>query len=238
MIKKILSSIEKALFPELRCFVCGREMHEPETGLCWRCQRKIKRIEGTHCEKCGMKILEGERFCTTCKNTKYDFTKARAAFVFDEVSSALVHGLKFKAKKFTAKMLAREMAKVFEDMKIAPDMIIPVPLHAKRKGKRGFNQSELIAEELSKLVEIQTEPNILSRIRQTSSQRGLSQKSRKENLEGAFACEQRELVKNKSVLLIDDVFTTGTTVDECSKVLRKAGAKNVFVLTALKTHFD
>lgn len=237
MLKKLLKTIEKALFPEFSCFVCGREMKNPENGLCEKCAAKIKRIDGNICEKCGMQISDGERFCITCKNTSYVFNKARAAFVFDDISSSLVHQLKFKGKKFIVSLLACEMEKVFNSMDIKPDFIVPIPLAVKKEKKRGFNQSEILAKQLSEKINIPVFENVVAREIETPSQRGLSQKERKLNLQKAFKCLMPEVVKDKTVLIVDDVFTTGTTVNECSKVLLKAKAKQIFVLTALKTHF-
>ncbi len=141
--------------------------------------------------------------------------------------------------------MARPLAKFLEKEyllikdKIKPvDFIIPIPLSKERFKKRGYNQSELLACELSQLIDIPTNTEIVERIKNTETQTKLSFVERQENLNGAFKVTSRAKVKNKSFILIDDVLTTGSTVSHCAEVLKRAGAKAVYVLTVATTNSD
>ncbi|MDH3443182.1 MAG: ComF family protein [Deltaproteobacteria bacterium] len=112
-----------------------------------------------------------------------------------------------------------------------PEIIVPVPLHPKRLRWRGFNQSVLLAREVSRAYQVPMDPFLLQRRRETSPQTQLTEDERRKNMRGAFALGAGKSVRGKIVLLLDDVYTSGATVDECSRVLRKAGAKAVYVLT-------
>ena len=155
----------------------------------------------------------------------------------------LIHLLKYGGVRPAAKVLGRMLADAISHLDNALGeenlLIVPVPLHPKKLRQRGFNQSELIAQAALKLMQsphrFQLAPKAMERRRETQSQIGLSRHQRRENMRGAFAVNRADEIKNKSILVVDDVFTTGTTVSECARVLRRAGASKVYAATVART---
>jgi len=143
------------------------------------------------------------------------------------------------AASVLGRMLAEAIAHLEPVLGEEPLVVIPVPLHFRKLRQRGFNQSELIARAALKLLTARERfplaPGVLERRRETQSQIGLSRHQRRENMRGAFGVVQADAIKDKAVLLVDDVFTTGTTASECARVLRRAGASKVFVATVART---
>jgi len=165
------------------------------------------------------------------------FSSARSIGVYEGALLDAIHRFKYNGKTSLAKPLVTIMDRSITSNKIAGlsvhscDLIVPVPLHKTRLKERGFNQSLLLARELARLYNLSMDYLNLKRIRATDHQVNLKGKDRLINVKGAFAVEDKVAFKDKKVLLIDDVYTTGATIVECSKVLKRAGAKNVDVLT-------
>lgn len=231
----------ETLFPSgLVCFICGDEVQESEFELCNKCAKKLPLVK-KHCLKCGSPIHSEANYCLTCKSNKRFFDFARSAFIYQDEIAYVIQELKYNNKKYLARPLAKFLEKEYLLIKdkIKPvDFIIPIPLSKERFKKRGYNQSELLARELSKLIDIPTNTEIVERIKNTETQTKLSFVERQENLNGAFKVTSRAKVKNKSFILIDDVLTTGSTVSHCAEVLKRAGAKAVYVLTVATTNSD
>jgi len=179
--------------------------------------------------------------CGLCRRAAPPFTKAVAYGSYDRELRGLIHLLKYEgvmpARKTLGRLLAGAILPLIE--KMGPEVaLVPVPLHAGKRRQRGFNQAELVAAEAVKYMgdgRFRLETGALARRRNTQSQIGLTRHQRRENLRGAFAVISREPIKNREVLLVDDVFTTGTTVSECSKVLLRAGASKIWVATIART---
>ena len=152
----------------------------------------------------------------------------------------LIHLLKYERVKSTASVLGRMVGEILTDLKSAfaddAPLVIPVPLHGSKLRARGFNQSEMIARAAVKCAGLRSQVNItaLERIRDTGSQTGMTRPQRQQNMHGAFAVIHPAQVAGKDILLIDDVYTTGATVSECARVLRRAGASKVFVATVAR----
>jgi ComF family protein len=154
----------------------------------------------------------------------------------------LIHLLKYEQVRPAANVLGRMLAEAIEDLRpwfAGKPVVVPVPLHARKLRQRGFNQAELIARAATKLMPVECRltlcPEVLQRCRETQSQIGLSRHQRRENMRGAFAVVKAEPIAGREILLVDDVFTTGTTVSECARMLRRAGASKVFVATVART---
>lgn len=240
-IKNIWAKFIKVLYPEYGCFICGRENEHPENYICPRCEQVVYRLKGTLCEKCGAPVPGIAKLCLNCKNNnELYFTKARAVFAYDENTSKPVMGLKYNGKKYLVPFMAKEMKAVLKEFKEKPDIIIPVPTTAKRLKKRGFNQAELLAYELSeqcgKEMEVQTK--LIYRSKEVHTQVNLTRKQRLENLKGAFKLTNNKSLEGKVVLIVDDVFTTGATSNEVARVLSRLKPKAIYVLTFAKTLFD
>ncbi len=171
------------------------------------------------------------------------FEKAVAYGSYDRGLRDLIHLLKYQQVRPAAAVLGRMLAEVITSLEktLPPGLIavVPVPLHERKRAQRGFNQSELIARaalrQLACPERLQISTALLTRRRETESQIGLTRHQRRENLRGAFAVTDPGQIAKRDVLLVDDVYTTGTTVSECARVLRRAGASRVWVATVART---
>jgi len=165
------------------------------------------------------------------------FDYARACYEYNETSRKIVMDLKYRSKKFLVPFMATEMLLKLEDFGAMPDIIIPVPISSKRQKDRGFNQSELIAEEMASITSGKLEVNnkIIEKIKDSVPQASLSGAERLKNLDGAFKLIDRKSLRGKNILIVDDVFTTGSTVNEVAKEIRKLHPASINVLTFAKT---
>ena len=235
----MFSKIWKVIFPEnIKCAFCGKELFDKrEVCVCEECLSKLSKIENP-CLKCGVEIDDLAQYCDICKNQKHNFTKAIACFSFEEFERNIIYKLKYDDGKYLAKTLAHFMAEKLKAESLDIDIVVPVPLATKRKKNRGYNQSELLAKEVCNLVGLKFENDVVLKTKETSTQTSLGYRKRAENLKDSFKICDKEKVKRKSVLIIDDVFTTGATANEIAKQLRTNGAKDVYVLTFCHTKFD
>ncbi|KPJ58015.1 MAG: hypothetical protein AMJ42_04085 [Deltaproteobacteria bacterium DG_8] len=232
----ILKSLIEFIFPPI-CSICGRSFSsEKEIGICPHCLSQIKYIGSPLCSKCGKPFyseLPADHLCGDCLTKKRYFNRARAVGYYDGILRKAIHLLKYKLNNNLAFPLGNLMVNRMQSfLSGAPyQLIIPVPLHPKRLRERGFNQALSLARFISKKYNIPLDVYTLARRRQTKPQVGLSKQERKDNVRGAFLLLKSDKVIDKDILLVDDVYTSGNTVEECSKVLMKAGADRVDVLT-------
>ncbi len=235
-IKNFFVSIENMLSTEHSCISCLREIPDgSKFQMCDKCYKKLDRIYGNVCSKCGEMLIDGNLLCSHCKDFDYEFNSNKSICYYDDISSSIIKALKYDNRKYYAKHIAilmTENREVFEGV----DYITFVPMTDNRKKVRGFNQSEEIANEVSKIVNIEVK-KFLIKTKDNKHQAGLSQKDRLNNLKGTFEFNDEFLsfAKNKNILLIDDVFTTGATLSECSKILKKSKPKSICTLTFAKT---
>jgi len=192
------------------------------------------------CYACGnVSVVNKYGFCETCwKDVKLYKNKNNLFWhiaVYDGPIKDVIHNFKYGKKKFYARKLAYFVYDYVKNNFPEFDLIIPVPLHWKKEFSRGFNQSGIIAVYLSKLLKTPVFLNAIIRTKNTPAQAGLSEKERKENVSGVFKMRKEELIKGKKVVVFDDVFTTGATIEEIKKELKKAGAKKIIILTIAKT---
>jgi ComF family protein len=181
------------------------------------------------CKTCGCPDarVKNEVKCTNCPPGQVWFASARAVAVFSGVAQTLVAKLKYQHRLEYAPVIARAMANDFVRAGGTADIIIPVPLHSTRLRERGFNQSAVLARHFAEICPLQVLEKVLIRQRPTPTQTRLKKGERRKNVAGAFVCTDPVLIQGKHVLLIDDVYTTGSTLNECAKVLRDAGAESV-----------
>jgi ComF family protein len=198
------------------------------------------------CGVCGDRLLSpyafgpnaGELLCGVCRRLSPPFAKAVAYGSYDGGLRELIHLLKYEQVRPAASVLGRMLADAVQTLDlVAGTLVVPVPLYAAKERQRGFNQTDLIARAAMKHESrnLVLDYRILERRRDTQSQIGLTSHQRRENLRGAFVVVRPQDVSGREVLLVDDVYTTGTTVSECARVLRRAGASKVMVATVART---
>ena len=238
----VWSAIVNLLLPP-RCIKCGKVLQE-QNGLCADCFNKINFISEPLCYQCGRPFESSSRvkyktkqYCGEClRHKKHLFTLQRSAFIYDNESKDIVLDLKFRDKTSSAKVLANMLYAAGRDIwRQKPDLIIPVPIHYFRMLKRRYNQSALLVKYLSLRSEVAADYISLIRHENTIPQVELSGAARRKNLKTAFMVKYPQNVEGKKIVLIDDVTTTGSTLNECAKVLLRAGAKEVYSITLART---
>ena len=220
------------------CRSCGRALgDDPVPFFCRECWAAIQPIAGPRCPRCGRPFRStvslvhspGHR-CGDCRSRGPAFTQAWPLYPYVTPLKEAIALFKYQRKVILADALARLM-----DTALPPlpdvDLVMPIPLHPSRLLEREFNQSLLLADRLGRRLRRPVSCVDVVRVRQTVPQTDLTRTGRRNNLRGAFAVPHPSRIKNKRVLLIDDVLTTGTTVNECARALRKAGAGDVYVAT-------
>ena len=231
--KSFINRVLNELFPKnLTCDICGVETFG--SIFCAGCLDRVTYNDKHTCPICGRKAFRDE-ICMECKNKPPLFKKAVSPFVYEDGVIILV--AKFKngkphLKEFFADKIAERLIG-FPEI----DCIVYVPLSRLSIVKRGYNQSRLLASALSERILTPVIYGAIKRVKKGSVQKGLTKTERIENVKGAFKVNKREELKGKSVLLVDDVMTTGATVDEISRLLLLAGAKNVFVATVASVEY-
>lgn len=219
------------------CFSCGKDLVWNATfPLCPTCENGLTLPGPLICQRCGVVLKSGGAHCFHCRGSKEDKFKCkiiRSACNFNEYSRGLVHALKYQGVDYVAPHMGTLMAQRFSMLPelAGVDLVIPVPLFPKRKKKRGYNQSELLARAFCKAANLTLDTASLVRVRDTQSQTHLGREKRLENMTEAFVVNNPTTVKGKIILLIDDVATTGATLEGCAQALRKAGAKRVMAFT-------
>ncbi len=233
-IKSVFEKLESLLFTPHKCICCLRECDtDSKYRLCSRCQEKINFTKEHYCLTCGESIDEAYDFCLECKDSDYHFDFARTVFAYDEISSKIILRFKFEGYKTYAKPLAHLLANYYASSDILADCITFVPMLKEKEKERGFNQSKLLALELGKITGLPV-IECLEKTHANKTQSLLSKKDRFKNVEGTFKLINKEYVKGKQVLIIDDVFTTGATTSECAKQIYKGKPMSVQVLTLAK----
>jgi competence protein ComFC len=229
----LLKKFKAVLFVKnIKCIVCTSELDKlNKYCMCESCISNLPYNNSHICYKCGTSIVGSGSYCLSCKDTEKDYEFARAPFIYGGSIQTLIYRLKYSSGKYLAPYLSNFLVDEFIKTDWQVDLVVPVPLYIKREKKRGFNQAELLSSAFNSVLNLPVSKNNLVRLKNTPTQTKLTKKERKTNLNKAFKVLDKKEFKNKNILLIDDVFTTGATNDECSKVLISAGAKNIYVLT-------
>ncbi len=232
------------IFFPIRCPVCDEilpfELFKLPTFpyICDTCYAKLNYNTGDRCFICSKPVDSSDKtFCNDCLSTKRYFDAGMGMLIHDGSARNIIYGLKFARRKDNAKFIGYEMARCLARiiLKWKADALIPIPLHKNKERSRGFNQSELIALELSKYLRklydfnILVDSSLLLRSRNTAPQKKLNAKQRLKNVNNAFTVS--ETYKYKSVILLDDIMTSGATLNEASRILKAAGIKRVYFLT-------
>ncbi len=231
-VTRLFQSTKELCFPAV-CVLCRQKISSPENiHLCPNCFTGLTLITSPICSCCGKEFsgVGEDHLCSECLVKPPHFSRARSVVRYDAAIAQLVHGF-----KYSGNTACRSTFKGLYDISLAAqhiagsEMIVPVPLYSSRLQERGFNQALLLARYF--FPDHQVEPTLLYRNRETAAQTGLKGIDRRRNLKGAFSVKDADKVNGKRIVLVDDVLTTGTTVNECAKTLKMHGAKEVEVLT-------
>lgn len=241
--EKILTGIADLIFPP-RCATCGEllEQHGP-LPFCPPCMAGLRFIGSPLCPRCGAPFPAAERedhLCGECLITQRPYAVARSVGRYEETLLTAIHRFKYRGRTGIGDLLGGMMADFADalwDMTLF-ERILPVPLHKRRLRERGFNQAVILARALERRFGIPLDFTLLKRDRFTPPQVGLDRKERSANVRGAFRVTHPERIAGRRLLLVDDVYTTGSTLSECARVLIKAGAEAVAVLTMARAVCD
>ena len=233
--KEFLSALRDILFPK-RCLGCGAGLDGyPVVSFCQVCLQDVRIIREPYCTKCGKPFAKsaGEsHLCSYCLKNKWYFSRARSVAYYQEPIAGAVKAFKYNGKMYGLETFAALGHQYYlQHPAPEPDLILPVPLHPKRLRRRGFNQALVLARKLFHKSKGIIDPHVLERPRRTCVQTGLKVAERRKNVKNAFRVKKPEKIKNKKILLVDDVFTTGATVNECARILLKSKAAVVEVFT-------
>jgi len=238
MLKAILDSFVNIVYPAL-CVKCRKPIYAEENQgyICHECYYSIQRHTPPFCLKCGRGLKDVEGIsggtCRSCANKQYQFYKAYSVCAYDGIIKELIHKFKYNQKlqyKTVFESLFREFLESFNILREV-DLIIPIPLHPARLREREYNQSQVMAACVSKIIEKPLMCDILLRIRHTKFQTDLNEEKRIKNITGCFMVKNGDMLKSKNVLLLDDVLTTGITLSEAARTLKEYNPQKVYALT-------
>lgn len=227
--KRFLEKMSDIFYPR-RCPFCQKILKDQKRMICPQCETMLHPIGHPRCFKCGKPVEKGE-FCRDCQKRKHMFEQGRGIFVYDSSMRRSVTRYKYYGCReygdFYAKAMYRYAKMELREWK--PDLIVPVPVHRSKERMRGFNQAAYLAERISRYTGIPADMGLVQKNIKTKSQKKLNALQRRKNLEKAF-CVTGD-VRGKDILVIDDVYTTGSTIDAMASCLKKKGAENVYFLT-------
>ncbi len=218
------------LFPrQVKCVNCGDEVDR--FGICDKCVKLLTLIPSPTCEICGGENSGKGKVCIECKGRHFEFVKNYSLFSYIADVRSKIISFKQNSNKAIGEMFAYFIADRYDRI-IAEhniDIVIPVPISVDRLKSRKFNQSEVLCSQISERDKVNN--SILVRVKDTPHQTGLSRLNREENLKNSFKVMDKKIVKGKSILIVDDIYTTGATLNACARSLKDAGAKEIFALT-------
>lgn len=240
-LKKFFGSVYEnfvdIVFPrDITCIICGEELiTDPDYAICENCCEALLKNDGKVCLICGEKIDSLANYCMNCKNAKNrTFTQARAPFLYDGEIKKLIFDLKYNHKRYIGRNLSYFLLEELNKTDWNIDVCVPIPISKKRLKQREYNQALLLCYAIKESgIPVDTE-NFVKSV-DTPHQTELNKAERKTNLKDSFSIKDKSVFKNKNVLVIDDVYTTGSTMETASEILLKAGAKNVYCLTVAHT---
>jgi ComF family protein len=236
-IKKLGDQLLDLVFPPA-CLLCDAQVLVAHS-LCADCWGKMTFISDPLCSVCGVPFpvaLEDENICHICLQNKPIFTMARAVVRFDDATAQLIHNFKYYDRPDYAVLMASLMSKYHDAQLYNAALITPVPMHSKRLRERQYNQAGLLAKHIARKIGVRFVPDLLIKTKHTPSQSGLTAEARKENIKDAFVMNPKFKLRNQSIILVDDVITTGATMNECARVLASNGNNQTIALAFARTY--
>lgn len=233
----MFQSILDIIYP-VRCPICSEIVLPKNNRVCRSCKEKLQYVREPRCKKCSKPIEQEEKeYCSDCERKKFHFTKGFAVWIYDDTMRKSIAEFKYHSKKEYAKFYIEEMLRYYgeEIEKLAPDAIVPVPIHKDKFRERGYNQADILAKGLGKRLNIPVLSDLLIRNKKTLPQKQLSDKERLRNLRQAFEFNEKALYnfnkEIKTVLIVDDIYTTGSTIEACSNILIEHSINNIYFIT-------
>ena len=232
LVKICYNNILNILFPR-RCPVCARIVMPKGFLICPDCMKKLSWVRRPTCKKCGKEVIgDTIEYCYDCTRHKRSFEYGLSVINYDETASRSMAGIKYNNKReyldFYAEAMFRSLGPRI--MRMKADVLLPVPVHPSRMKTRGFNQAQELAVRLSEKLGIPVNSTILRRSKKTAPQKSLDPSGRLKNLEQAFMADHLPPYIH-SVILVDDIYTTGSTIEACTRILKKAGIERVYFIT-------
>ncbi|MFC1887475.1 ComF family protein [Candidatus Cloacimonadota bacterium] len=226
---KLLRSFLDLLFPPV-CFSCSNRLNNSENFLCSGCENELCWLENI-CPVCGNKLEDNN--CNFCSSNTWYFDMTFSLFAFNKVVQNLIHDLKYNDMVRVADLFYTYYKKYIEKNELfnSVDFVTPVPIHRVRRRSRGYNQAELLSGRIAEILDVTHLPELLKRKRYTATQTKLNREDRNKNVASAFYLNQKTDLTDKTILLVDDVFTTGSTVNSISKLLKENSCGKIFILT-------
>lgn len=233
----IIDKLLEVIYPSgIYCISCGSMIDSSrDYALCDDCLNEFHWVGEKTCAKCG-KILEADykhELCYDCREFDHEFDKGFTCVWYGLLERGVLMDYKYRGKPYIGRKLGEIMYDRMELEDVVYDLIVPVPMHRRRQIERGYNQAQVMAAEMAKRKGVTCASELLVRTRETAAMKGLGSFDRRENLKNAFAVSPKNhyTIRGKAILLVDDIYTTGSTLDACSRVLKDAGASAVYVLT-------
>ncbi len=214
-------------FPE-KCSVCNKNISYLENSICAVCKNEIFMLDKNRCLVCSGKIIRSK--CSICSNRYIYFDKNISIFLYTDIIKLMIHSFKFKSNLRIGQYFSNIIAIKIKEMGVDVDYITAVPMTKKRKQKRGYNQAEVIAKKVAKIINLEYK-KLLIEHEKITAQKTLTYNERFLNALDRYAPKKKIDIGDKNIIIIDDVFTTGATINECSRILKKMGARQVFSLT-------
>lgn len=232
----MFQTILDIIYP-VRCPACREIVLPKGDKICPSCKEKLPYIREPRCMRCSKPIEQEEKeYCSDCEHKSYHYDKGYAVWAYDDVMRKSVAEFKYHGKREFAKFYAAEILRLYGDKikSLSPDVIIPVPVHHSKLVERGYNQAELLAKGISAELEIPVLSDLLVRNKKTLPQKLLSDKERLRNLMEAFSWNEKAVMRDKApirkVLLVDDIYTTGSTIEACTNVLKSNHVTEVYFI--------
>lgn len=232
-----IENVLEAVFPSgIYCISCGCMIDRSrDYALCDNCLQNFHWVGENTCDKCGKILQENYRhdLCYDCMEHERNFDKGFTCVQYGLLERGVIMDYKYKGKSYIGKKLGDIMYDRMEAEDSEVDLVVPVPMFSRSQNKRGYNQAQVMAGQFAARRNVPCASELLVRTRKTAPMKGLGALERYENLKNAFAVSEKNhyTIAGKRILLVDDIFTTGSTLDECSRVLKAAGAEKVYVLT-------
>lgn len=231
---RVFNRLVDFLYPP-RCPGCDQILPLSGGGMCDGCRARIEYVREPRCSRCGKPLEEEEEFCQDCRTGEAAYICGKALLVYDSYMQDSMAYFKYGGRKEYAAFYAAELYRVYKEWicQVGADAFVPVPIHKKRLQKRGYNQAGLLAAQLGRRMGIPVRQDILCRRKDTLPQKELSGTQRRRNLEGAFQLRNSTEELNQlpeCVIIIDDIYTTGSTIEACAQVLKRAGVKSIYFL--------